>query len=129
MVCFLLHPEVTMQFRFKPTSVAVLLVLSSVSSAQSTVRTNFSLQVASFPDASRATRFASTLAAIGESIRLVSVDLAQRGRWVRVLVGGFTDGRSAYARGEQLMRRKLIPGFLIVSAYDSSYTEVRLDPV
>ncbi|HMG35373.1 MAG TPA: SPOR domain-containing protein [Blastocatellia bacterium] len=117
-----------MQFRFKPTSAAVLLVLSSIAYAQTGTRPGFSLQVGSFADVPRAAEFATKLIASGERVRLVSVDLGVKGRWVRVLLDMFTDSRIAYARGEQLMRRKLIPGFLIVPAHDPAYQEVPLDP-
>jgi len=78
--------------------------------------TQFTLQVASFPDTAQATKFAVGLVGAGESPVLDTVQIEGRGSWTRVFVGLFDTPDAARRFGGTLVARGIIKEFLVKPA-------------
>jgi hypothetical protein len=76
----------------------------------------FTLQVASFPDSTQAASFAAGLAGAGERPSFDSVEIEGRGNWTRVLIGLFDTTDAARRHGLTLVARGLIKEFLVRKA-------------
>lgn len=73
----------------------------------------FTLQVASFPEAAQAGRFAVGLVSAGETPVLETVEIEGRGFWTRVFVGLFAAADAADRYGATLVARGIIKEFLV----------------
>ena len=61
----------------------------------------YTLQVASFPDATQAGQFAERLSSAGETVGVGTFELVGRGNWTRVYVGSFKtfgEARDSWSR-------------------------------
>jgi hypothetical protein len=76
----------------------------------------FTLQVASFPEATQAASFAAGLVGSGERPSLDTVEIEGRGDWTRVLVGLFDTTDAARRYGLTLVARGVIKEFLVRKA-------------
>lgn len=74
---------------------------------------HFTLQVASFPDANQATKFAVGLVTVGENPVFDAVEIEGRGTWTRVLVGLFKTHDAARRHALALVSRGFIKEFVV----------------
>jgi len=86
---------------------------------------SYTVQVASFEDATQAKQLITRLARIGQKATAATVDLPDRGRWTRVLVGTYVSDAQARAHANRLMSAGLIREFLIRSERNSLKDTVR----
>jgi hypothetical protein len=77
---------------------------------------HFTLQVASFPDAAQANRFAVGLVSAGEKPLFNTVEIEGRGFWTRVFLGLFDTTDTARRYGVTLVARGIIREFLVKKA-------------
>lgn len=96
-------------------STALLLCASSSSAfpQSESAPSNFTLQIASFPDTKLADRYIVRMLNAGEHPSCVTVELPGRGFWTRVFVGVFTTTQAARRYGDSLISRGIISEFLI----------------
>lgn len=76
----------------------------------------YTLQVASFPDATLARQYADRLSRAGETVGFGTFDLPGRGNWTRVYVGSFKTTSEARDYGNALISRKLIDEYIVKTA-------------
>ena len=76
---------------------------------------SYTVQVASFEDATQAEQLITRLVSLGERARAAIVDLPDRGRWTRVLVGTYVSDAQAREHANRLFSAGLIREFLIRS--------------
>ncbi|MEN3335517.1 MAG: hypothetical protein V7641_4882 [Blastocatellia bacterium] len=76
----------------------------------------YTLQVASFPDATLAQKYAERLSRAGETVGFGVFDLPGRGNWTRVYVGSFKTISEARDYGNALISRKLIDEYIVKTA-------------
>ena len=74
----------------------------------------YTLHLSSFRDLARARKAQAQLKAKGVQARLATVDLPGKGRWHRLLVGGFSTRRQAQAQGEKLKQAGRISSFRVI---------------
>jgi cell division septation protein DedD len=78
-------------------------------------RGNLTIQIGSFPDAGQANERASRLKAAQVDARVVRADIAGKGTWYRVQVGGFPSREEATSYGNQLRSKGLAQDFIVVT--------------
>jgi hypothetical protein len=76
----------------------------------------YTLQVASFPDATLAQHYAERLSRAGEPVGVGTFELPGRGNWTRVYVGSFKTTSEARDYGNVLINRKLIAEYIVKTA-------------
>src|SRR5205085_8641245 len=76
----------------------------------------YTLQVASFPDATLAQQYAEHLSRAGEPVGVGTFELPGRGNWTRVYVGSFKTTSEARDYGNALINRKLIAEYIVKTA-------------
>ena len=74
----------------------------------------YTLHLASFRGEANAQRLVRELAAKKVSARVAQVDLGPKGRWHRVLVGGFASRAQAQAQGQKLRQAGTIAKFTVI---------------
>lgn len=95
------------------TALLLLACTSSAFSQSDEPPANFTLQVASFPDADLANKFVVQLVRAGEHPACATVELQGRGYWTRVFLGLFATVDAARRYGDNLKARGIIDEFLI----------------
>jgi SPOR domain len=73
----------------------------------------YTLQVASFPEAKLAERYAENLSRAGQSVGLGTVELPGLGIWTRVYVGSFKTASAARYHGDALLGQNLISEYIV----------------
>jgi hypothetical protein len=98
----------------------ILLALVPTVHAQSPENAcGFTVQVASFPDRVLADKFIGKLAAAGEHPVWGTVELPERGQWIRIFVGSFKTMDAARRYGVALMNRRVIEDFIVKPESDT----------
>lgn len=75
----------------------------------------YALHLMSFQDQARADRAAAKLAAKGVTARVAPVDLGEKGRWYRVLVGDYPDRARAEAGGAALKKAGNLDSYRVIA--------------
>jgi hypothetical protein len=76
----------------------------------------FTVQVGSYNTQAEAEARAAELRSAGQTVRVVGVDLRNRGRWYRVHVGGFGSRGEAESHGRSLRERGLAGSYITTEA-------------
>jgi hypothetical protein len=102
--------------RLKHALFSTLLILSFISSVlsqpgQSSNR--YTLQIAAFPESEFSQKFVDELKDAGENPAWGTVELPNRGKWIRIFVGSFKTVAQARRHGERLVARGIIKEFLV----------------
>src|SRR5215216_4843209 len=79
----------------------------------------FTVQVASFPERVLAEKFINRLTAAGELPVWGTVELPERGQWIRIFVGSFKTIDAARRYGVALMNRGVIEDFIVKPEADT----------
>jgi hypothetical protein len=94
-------------------SLLILLFVPSALSQPGESPNRYTLQVAAFPEGEFSQDFIDDLKGAGENPAWGTVELPNRGRWIRVFVGSFKTLAEARRYGEKLIARRVIKEFIV----------------
>jgi hypothetical protein len=99
----------------KPVEVKPLAEQPATTVAAAPADGQFTIQVGSHNDQSKANEQANRLRVAGFDSRVVSVELPKRGRWYRVQSGGFSNRAEANRYGAQVLSKGIVETFVVVT--------------